>query len=183
MRTLAIVLALLWAVYCPAEDWEQIPDQSRLGFVGTLEGEAFEGVFHRFSAVIRFDPKALEKARFEVEIDVASADTKNRERDQALKQEEWFHTAQFPRASYRAEKFRSLGEDRFVADGTLTIKGVSRRFSLPFSWRNDRDHAKLSARVSLRRTDFNIGEGEWADDERIGRTVQVRADLRLRRVN
>ena len=183
VRTLSILLGLLLAAPGHGQDWDQIAGQSRLRFVGTMEGEAFEGTFHRFTAMIRFDPKALHEAHFSVQIDVASADTRNRERDQALRQEEWFDTERFPRATYRADRFRSLGRNRFAADGTLTIKGVSLAFTLPFSWHDTRDEAELGARVNLRRTDFNIGEGEWADGQSVGRDVQVLVDLRLRRAD
>ena len=61
------------------------PRQSSITFVGTQAGAKFEGVFEKFTADIRFDPKDLATSRFDVQIDTASVNTKDGERDDIIR--------------------------------------------------------------------------------------------------
>src|SRR3546814_5760677 len=92
--------------------------QSQLGFVGTVQGENFEGRFGTFSADIRFDPDALANSRFDVRIELASADSQNEERDSTLKGEDFFAVERMPQAHYHAERFRRLDDGRLDRKST-----------------------------------------------------------------
>ncbi|PKM06042.1 MAG: polyisoprenoid-binding protein [Gammaproteobacteria bacterium HGW-Gammaproteobacteria-4] len=126
------LFALLLPLSGIAADYHMDAAQSHLGFVGTVQGERFEGRFAAFTADIRFDPDALAESRFDVRIDLASADSRNEERDSALKGEDFFAVERLPQAHYHAERFRRLDDGRFVADGELTLRGITRPVSLGF---------------------------------------------------
>jgi polyisoprenoid-binding protein YceI len=175
-----VLLLLLWSGSASAGLWAVEPAASRLGFVGTWEDTPFEGVFHRFRADIDFDPEALGSSRFDVRVEVGSADTQSSDRDAELVGPNWFSARAHPEAHFLATSFRSDGPGRYVAQGTLTLKGVSRPLALPFAWRAQGKGAVLDTEVVLRRTDFRVGEGEWASGETIGIDVRVVAHLTLR---
>ena len=63
------------ALAAPAPNWTVDQAGSQLGFNGVMSGVGFTGVFHRWSAQIAFDPKALAASRVAVAVDVASAAT------------------------------------------------------------------------------------------------------------
>src|ERR1700752_5215158 len=89
-RTLALALVCACApAPALARDWS-VREGSRLGFTAAWEGADFDGVFHRFDAAIAFDPKDLAASRFDVKVDVTSADTQSSDRDEALADPEWF---------------------------------------------------------------------------------------------
>lgn len=178
IRTLPLLL-LLTVAPAHAADWVAAPDQSRLGFTGTAQGERFEGRFGRFEPQIRFDPTDLASARFEVRIEVASADTANAERDEALHSHDFFAVRRHPHATYVAETFRELGDGRYAADGELTLRGVTRPVTLEFSWTANGEQAVLEGESVLKRLDFDVGGGEWADEEAVANEVQVRTRLLL----
>ena len=171
---------LLWCGVASAGQWAVDPTTSRLGFVGTWEGTPFEGVFHRFHADIDFDPDSLQRSRFDVQVAVGSADTESSDRDAELIGPTWFGAQAHPEARFVATAFRADGPGRYVAQGTLTLKGISRPLSLPFSWHAQGKAAVLDTEVVLRRTDFKVGEGEWASGETIGLDVRVVGHLSLR---
>lgn len=174
-----ILLALIGAVApALAHDWQQLPE-SELRFQGSQQGERFDGRFQRFASQIRFDPLDLARARFDVRIDLASVDSANSERDQAVLGADWFDVARYPQAHFRTLGFRALGENRFVADAELQIRDRTQALQFPFTWVADRDGVSLKASVVLDRLDFGLGKGEWADDELIGTQVTVTVDLRL----
>jgi len=152
---------------------------STLGFTATWEGSGFDGVFHRFTAAIVFSPEDLAGSRFEVEVDVTSADTQSSDRDEALAEPDWFDYAKFPRATFRTTDFRALEAGRFEARGTLNIKGHSRAITIPIRWQQEGTIARLRGETVLKRTDFGVGEGDWATGDTIGLDVQVHFDLAL----
>jgi len=175
-RALAL---LFWSGVASAGQWTVDPASSHLGFVGTWEGTPFEGVFHQFQADIDFDPGSLESSRFDVRVAVGSADTQSSDRDAELVGPTWLGAQAHPEARFDTTGFRTVGPGRYVAQGTLTLKGISRPLSLPFTWHSQGQGAMLDTEVVLRRTDFRVGEGEWASGETIGLDVRVMGHLSL----
>lgn len=151
---------------------------SMLGFSSSYDGESFDGRFDRFSTRIAFDP-ATATGRFEVGIDLASARTENDERDEVLLGEEFFNALAVPQARYEASAFRRLPDGRFVADGTLTLRGVTRKVPLTFRWTTGAAPT-LDGTATVPRLAFNVGTGDWDDTEALPDDVAVRTRLVLR---
>jgi polyisoprenoid-binding protein YceI len=179
MKSLIAVSLLLLPLGLAAADWRTTPESS-LGFVGSAQGESFEGRFNEFDAHIRFDPTALDTGEFDVRIVLASADTQNAERDELLPQEDFFNVAAGPEAGYSAASFEALGGDRFRALGELTLRGVTAPVALEFSWVvGEGNSARLEGEAKLSRLAFGVGGGEWADTSVIDDEVLVRTRLAL----
>lgn len=179
---LAALLAL-WPAVASAEPpaWRLDPAASAITFSATQMGAAFDGEFRRFDADIRFDPDDLPASRVAVTIDTGSLDTGNDQRDEAARGPEWFDVAAHPTARFEAADFRALGDERFAADGNLTIKGASRRVTLPFDLARDGDRARARGRLTLQRADFALGTGEWASNGVVGDSVEIRIRIEAHR--
>lgn len=178
LRRVAFALALLAPFAVHAGNWHADPKSSTLGFSGTYQGDAFDGRFKTFDAVIAFDPASLATAHFDVKITLASADTANSERDESLRGGDFFDTARTPVATYTATKFRSLGGNRYAADGTLSLRGVSKPVTLNFAWATGATPALVGDAI-VNRLDFKVGGGQWADTSTIGNAVKVHTSLKL----
>lgn len=181
MRFIILSLTLMFSATALAAEWQIDHDNSRLGFVATQQGGEFEGQFHDFQALMRFDPQALDQSLFDVTIDVTSTDTGSSERDAELPGKDWFHFKKFPEAYFKTTAFRALGDNRYEADGELTIKGQSHPITLAFTWTESGDRAEMDGEVVISRLRFNVGEGDWTDTSEIGEDVKVVVDLRLTR--
>ena len=151
---------------------------STLGFSSSFEGEAFTGRFARFTPTIRFDPAKLATSRFDVAIDLGSVDTQSDERDETLRSIEFFNVRKLAQARYVATRFRALGKGRFVADGTLSLNGVSRPVPLAFSW-TPGARPVLNGTATLKRLEFGVGTGDWADTGALPDAVSVSTRLLL----
>ena len=160
-----------------AGPWTVLPGSS-LGFSASFQGEAFEGRFVRFQPKIDFDPAKPGSGRFDVAIDLASADTRNSERDDMLHGAEFFNSKKQGQAHYLATKFRALGGNRYVADGTLTLKGISKPVPLTFTWTAGAKPV-LSGQATLKRLDFGVGKGEWTDTDLLPNEVHIKTRLVL----
>lgn len=176
-----LVLAVLAFAAGPAHarGWAVDAAHSSLGFTGSYQGQSFEGVFKRFDARIAYDPADLAHAKFDVSVDITSVDTQNSERDQAALGEAFFDTARFPRARFATTGFRKTADGKVLADGTLTLRGIRKPVTLEVTFIPHGDAATLDVTAHLKRLDFGIGSGEWADPSMIGNAVTVQGHLAL----
>ncbi|WP_395444974.1 YceI family protein [Caulobacter sp. UC70_42] len=154
---------------------------STLGFSATWSENAIEGRFKTWTADILFSPEALDRSKLTVAIDTASVDTGDAQRDQSLPSGDFFDTAEHPKATFTATKFRKTGEGKFVADGTLDLRGVKKPLSLPFTLKIDGDTATARGVTTLDRTTFGVGQGEWASTDEIAAKVKVSFNLTAKR--
>lgn len=169
--TAALVAMLAAPAAAMAADYVQASGSS-LAFASRYDGETFTGTFPGFSTRLSFDPARPADGRLEVTIPLAGADTGNAERDETLKDAAFFDVARFAQARYTASGFRALGGDRYAADGTLSLRGVSRPVTLEFSW-TPGPRPLLSGRASVPRLAFGIGTGDWADTATLPDAVAV----------
>ena len=177
LRALLLPALLFAAGAVHAADYTAQPE-SKLGFSATYQDEAFVGSFARFTPVIRFDPAQLATSRFDVRIVLASAGTANAERDEMLLGSEFFDAVGVPEARYVATRFRALGGNRFVAEGTLSLRGVSKPVPLAFNWTPGAKPV-LIGEATISRLAFKVGTGDWTDTELLPDAVKVKTRLVL----
>ncbi len=177
LRIALVAAALFAASAARAEKWKIDPAQSSLTFAGTQAGEKFTGKFSRFSAAISLDPQNLAAAHIEVTVDVASAVTGDRQRDEALPGKDWFDVKKFPQARFVSKEVRRAG-DSYEADGDLTLRGVTKPVRLKFTLRIEGNRAEAKGHAQLMREDFGVGKGEWNSDQWVAFEVGVDFDLK-----
>jgi len=179
MKCLTILLlALALPGAAAATDYTVQADASTLGFAGTFQGEAFQGHFGQWSAAISYDDTDPAQSKFDVEVILASARTGDSDRDSTLPGPDFFNTEKFPKAHFVTTGFHRDGA-QMIADGQLTLRGVTRPVSLKVDFKPQGDDATLDVSGTLQRLDFGVGGGEYADTSVIGADVQVTAHLQL----
>ncbi|KZC19287.1 MULTISPECIES: YceI family protein [Rhodanobacter] len=178
MKRLAMLLALALPGLAAATDYTVQPASSTLGFSNTFQGESFDGRFDRWTAAISYDAANLATSKFDVEVDLASVKTGDRDRDGALPGADFFDVAKFPKAHFVTTGFRQSG-GKVIADGTLTLRGVSKPMSLEVTFKPQGRGAMLDVAATLQRLDFGVGTGDYADTSVIGGDVKVTAHLQL----
>jgi polyisoprenoid-binding protein YceI len=183
MKHLTLIAPLLIALAVPglagAADYAVQPAGSKLGFSGTFQGQAFDGTFGKWTATISYDAAKLASSRFDVEVDLASVKTGDSDRDGALPGADFFDVAKFPKAHFVTTGFRQNGA-QVVADGNLTLRGVTKPVSLNVTFKPTGTGATLDVSGTVKRLDFGVGGGEYADTSVIGADVKVNAHLDLK---
>jgi polyisoprenoid-binding protein YceI len=180
LRTILASFALaLFATAAAAAPptWRVDKARSRLLFSSVVSGKAFVGSFRSWDATIRFDPNDLAHSEVEATVDTASAFTNDKDRDALLPDEDWFWTSKFARAEFTAHGFQARGPGRYLAAGVLTLRGVQKPLSLPFSLSIQGDAAQMQGEVSLDRLVFGVGQGDFASTDTIPAQVLVRVEL------
>ncbi len=121
-----------------------------------------KGRFGEVSGTIVLDEASLENSSVEVEIDAASIDTRNADRDAHLRSADFFDVENHPKLTFRSRRVEPQGEGRFRVVGDLTIRGTTREVVLEVEdqgrgkdpWGGER--AAFSARTEIDRTDFGL---------------------------
>jgi polyisoprenoid-binding protein YceI len=176
---LSVAAVLFAGIAYAATQWVMQPKQSQLTFAAIQAGAQFEGQFEQFDADIRFDPADLANSRFEVKVNLASVNTRDSERDDALKGPDLFAVKQYPTATYVAERFQHRGGTKFTALGKLTLRNITRNVPIEFTFEANNTGAWLKGTAKLNRLDFGVGQGEWKDTESIANEVRVNYALLL----
>jgi polyisoprenoid-binding protein YceI len=174
---LALAAVSMLAVDARAAEWRVDQANSRLGFAGTQGGRPFEGHFEQFTANVRFDESDLAGSKAIVVIDMASARTGNAQGDDAVEGQDWFAVATYPRARFETRSFRDLGGDRYEADAVLTIRDVAKPVVLSFTLEKADDATRAKGELVIDRTDFGVGQGQWASPQLAAHEVTIRFDL------
>jgi len=178
LRFAPLLLALALPGIASAADYTVQPGGSTLGFTGKFQGEAFQGMFGKWTAAISYDAAKLATSKFDVEVDLASVKTGDKDRDGALPGADFFNVAKFPKAHFVTTGFRQNGA-QVIADGNLTLRGVTKPVSLNVTFKPAGAGATLDVSGTLKRLDFGVGGGEYADTSVIDGDVKVNAHLVL----
>ena len=165
-----------------APAWTIDARQSQLGFSTRWAGDAVNGTFRQWTGDIRFDPANLAASKAIITIQTASASTGVKEPDDNIGGGDWLDVRRFPVARYETMSFRSVGVNRYVADGRLTMKGVTYRLALPFTLSIVGNVATMTGQATLDRMILKLGiesdsRAEWVARETVV-NVSVRATRR-----
>ena len=173
-----LLLALALPGLASAADYAVQPAASKLGFTSSFQGQSFDGTFGKWTAAISYDAAKLATSKFDVQVDLTSAKTGDNDRDGALPGPDFFNAAKFPQAHFVTTGFRQNGA-QVIADGNLTLRGVTKPVSLNITFKPQGSGATLDVSGSVKRLDFGVGGGDYADTSIIGADVKINAHLVL----
>ena len=159
-----------------APRWTVQPEASTLGFTAQLQGAPVEGRFARFDADIALDPAAPEAGTIAITVDIASATSQNAQASGAMLTPDWLAADSFAQAVFRSDAITGA-DGSYLAEGTLTIRDQTVPVSLPFTLEVDGDMAQAQGTITLDRTSFGVGQGEWAKADLVAHEVEVTFDL------
>ena len=181
---LALPAAPLFAGAAPTPVlWVADNAKSTLEFSFVQAGAKTTGRFTKFTANIDFDPASPATGRIDVAIDMSSADTRDKERDDTLRTPELFDAKKFLRSTYVATQIVQKGSS-WEGQGKLTLRGVTRDVPISFTFAPGTEAgapvATMKGTATIRRLAFGVGQGEWKSTEWISDEVQVNFNLLLR---
>ena len=172
-----VFAALLLPLGAQARDWQVDAAKSSLTFKGSYQGESFDGRFKKFDATIAYDAADPSKSKFDVNVDLVSADTGNGDRDDSLHGSDFFDVKKTPKAHFVTESFAKAADGSVEAKGTLTIRDKTQPVTLKVKFAETGDAATLDVDTVLKRADYGLGaSSDWAE---VGADVPVHGHLIL----
>jgi polyisoprenoid-binding protein YceI len=153
--------------------------QSRLEFTGVQAGAEFKGVFHKFTATVNFAPEAPAGSQIDVQIDMNSVDSMDKDRDTTMRGKDIFDVAHMPTAHYVTKSIAKTATG-YSAVGSLTLHGITKDVPIDFQFTPGAGGAKLAGSARLKRLDFGVGQGDWKSTEWIADAVKINFALLLK---
>lgn len=149
-------------------------DKSTLVFGYKQMNVGMEGKFKKFAVQLNFDPAKAASAKAVLDVDLASIDTGSSEGDDEVAGKQWFNTKAFRTAHFASSGIKSLGGNRYEVTGPLTIKGRTQTVTAPTTVTIQGNTATFDGAFVLKRADFAIGEGPWADFGTVANEIQIK---------
>jgi polyisoprenoid-binding protein YceI len=147
----------------PAEKWNFDPVHSHVGFsVRHLMISKVNGHFKSWTGTLLIDEDKPENSSLSVEIDAASIDTKEPQRDDHLRAADFLDAQKFPKITFRSTRVEKKDLEHYRVTGDFTLHGVTRQVVLDTEyfgrakdpWGGER--AGFSATTSIERKDYGL---------------------------
>jgi polyisoprenoid-binding protein YceI len=146
------------------------------------------GRFTKWTGELQLDEQDVTRSRVGVEIDVASVDTHEAQRDAHLRSGDFFEADKHPRIVFKSKRVEEKGADRLAVTGDLTIRGATHEVVLDVErggviakdpWGKRR--AGFTATAKINRKDFGVNfnqvldQGGLALGEEVAITIEIEA--------
>jgi polyisoprenoid-binding protein YceI len=164
----------------PFTHYAQAGSGGSLTFTFTQADAANTGSFGKFATVMSYIGQSLTAAELDVTVQVGSLATQDKDRDDTLKSADLLDAAKYPTAHYSATSFTSSANGDLLANGKLTLRGVTRDLRLPLHVvRAAAGGLELSGTTTIKRLDFGIGQGDWKSTDTVGNDVKLQFKVPL----
>jgi polyisoprenoid-binding protein YceI len=146
------------------------------------------GRFTKWHGKLELDEQDLSRSRVEVDIEVASVDTHEPQRDAHLRSGDFFEADSHPRIVFASKRVEEKNKDHLAVTGDLTIRGTTREVVLDVErggivakdpWGKRR--AGFTATLTINRKDFGVSfnqvldQGGLALSEEVAITIEIEA--------
>ena len=139
------------------------PTHTRIGFVARhAMVTKVRGAFNEFTGTAVLDGDDVSRSSATVSIVAASIDTRQAQRDEHLRSNDFLAMDEFPPLEFVSTAVRRTGEAEFELDGDLTIKGTTRPVTIPFTYEGTAQDPFGNVRVGfegavvINRKDFGV---------------------------
>lgn len=131
-------------------DWDIADD-----YAVRFSGNGAEGTFSDLQGTLRFSPAEPAKATMDVSVAVSTISTGNNTKDKHARGEDWFDAAQYPNIRFVSNAI-TVTDEGYEARGTLTMKGVSKTVTIPFTFAETNQGGLFTGKLTVDRQDYNI---------------------------
>lgn len=168
--------------------WQLDPVHTHIGFsVKHMMVSTVRGQFKQYRGTLNIDPADFAKSTFEGEIDVASIETGNSQRDDHLRTSDFFDAPNHPKITFKSTAIQPKGDGEFVVHGDITIRGVTQAIALDVEFHGTSKNpwgktvAGLSAKGTVNRKDFGVSYNALleAGGVAVGEKVKIEIEVEV----
>jgi polyisoprenoid-binding protein YceI len=172
----------------PVGTWKLDPNHTAVQFVARHILTKVRGRFTGFDGTIQVAERP-EDSRVDVEIDTATLQTNQDQRDEHLRSGDFLEIEKFPKITFRSTEVQPTGGNTLQAVGDLTIKDVTRRVTLQAEYEGQSTNPfgkrvmGFSARTTINREDWGmtwnmvVETGGWLVSKKVD--LEIDAELQF----
>lgn len=162
-----ILLMLLPFSMAFAQNYAPVEQGSTIEFKVTHQvifKSTVTGTFTGIKGTIVFDPNNLSACSFNVSVNVNTINTGINMRDNDLRKEKYFNQQKYPLITIRSQSIaKGAGNNKYILSASLTMKGVTKKISVPFTAVTANGGYHFNGHFELNRLDFNVGPDNSID--------------------
>ena len=192
MKKIVIFLLFFIAVapfQVGAQQWQLDPVHSNFYFEIRHTYAIVRGQFGEFTGDVYFDPDNPAVSRFNFVINVNSIDTKIGKRDTHLRSPDFFDAGRYPRMTFKSSRVARGEGNKYLVEGVLTIKDVSRDIVLVFVYHGQKENpakpgetvAGLDTHLTIDRLEYHVGDGKFYKPGIVDKDVDIYVTLEMLR--
>jgi len=111
--------------------WTVDPTHSEIGFkIRHLMITNVSGKFEQFEAEVQTENEDFATAQIQATIKTASVNTSNLQRDEHLRNSDFFEVENHPDILFTSAKVEKIDNENFILHGNLTLKGITKPVKL-----------------------------------------------------
>ena len=112
-------------------NWQFDEGHTHIGFTGRhLMVATVRGQFEKFSGTVEFDERDLARSEVDIQIEAASVNTHNVQRDDHFRSADFFDVEHFPYITFKSRQVIMHDEHHGQLVGDLTIRNITREIVL-----------------------------------------------------
>jgi polyisoprenoid-binding protein YceI len=159
-------ICLLLSISSKAQLLAPIDSSSAVTFKIKNLGFNTSGSFSGVAGTITFSPDNLAGCNFDVHVDANTVNTDMEMRDNHLRGEDYFDVKKYPQIRFVSTKItNSNKKGTLFVFGNLTIKGITKEISFPFTAIPTQDGYLFNGEFKMNRREFNVGGGSTLSDQ------------------
>lgn len=106
------------------------------------------GRFNQIDGTIAFDPANPAAGKIQITVPIASVDTGNQQRDNHLRNPDFFDVEKYPNATFESQSITPIGNGRYRLAGMLEIHGVKLPITTEFTAGGPIDERRGGKRIA-----------------------------------
>jgi polyisoprenoid-binding protein YceI len=166
--------------------WTIDPVHSQVTFsIRHLMISTVRGRFNVLRGSINIDEQNLAQSWVDAEVDAASVDTREAQRDAHLRNADFFDVEKYPTISFKSTKVEHADGPDYKVTGDFTMHGVTRPVTFDVEYAGQSNmmglRAGLTAKAKINRKEWGVSFGALAEAGQVGlsETVNIEIDLEV----
>lgn len=172
--------------------WTIDPSHTEIAFqVKHLMISNVKGVFSQFNGEVITDDVDFATAEINFNLNPASINTGNTDRDTHLKSPDFFDVEQFDQISFHSQSMKKVADDVYLLSGDLQIKGIARSVELKVEfgglmtdpWGNTKAGFSLSGKINRKDWGLNWNAALETGGVLVSEEVKIVSEVQLMKVS
>jgi polyisoprenoid-binding protein YceI len=168
--------------------WVIDPIHSEIGFkIKHLMITNVSGRFEGFEAEVLTEDEDFSTAKVEVKIKTASINTNNLQRDEHLRNSDFFEVESYPEILFTSTRVEKIDKDNFVLHGNLSLKGITKpvKLNVEYSgatkdpWGNQKAGFVITGKINRSEFELSFNAALETGGLVLGEEVKIHSEVQL----